>query len=362
MLSAWQNAALYEGRVVYSLTSNVSVVMQIALLFLANVSVASTLIWVVASQGTRDHRNDNYISATRHSLSGTKREWTFGVCIFARNEGPHILEWIAYHRVIGVTHFFVYDHGSHDETASVLAPLVQSGTVILHDVKHMNVRQVQGFIINDCLSKYKASVEWIAHFDVDEFLVPGPGHTLHSLFTTYAQTISAMYVYRYDYLPSGFLEDPPPTLLDCQAFMQRPSHINEHPKWVIRSRSSAWHSGGHNVVNNVTCGNAKGDVLQSCDGGTPAEDWMVPLFIAHHKTRSVAACKQKHAYNHEYFPGSWRTRQKSSYCDDLASSPAVMHPVSCALFVKETLEQMYCLNSHYFTKRFGQPATIPTCV
>jgi hypothetical protein len=318
---------------------------------------------LVASQDTRYDGNDGYTSGSRRTVSGTNSEWTFGVCLFIRNEGPHILEWIAYHRAIGVTHFFIYDHSSHDETSSVLAPLLND-TVIMHDVGHMDIRHVQPSILMDCLEKYKASVEWIAHFDADEFLVPGPGHTLHSLFTTYDNTISAVYIYRYTYLSSGFRKDPPPTLLACQAYMQRLYRINDAPKWVIRSLSSAWFSGGHNVIDNVTCGNAKGDALPSCaagNSGTPAEDWMVPLFIAHHEMRSVAACKQKQAYNHQHFPGSWRTRQKSSFCHDQASSPAVMHP-SCALFAKETLEQMYCLNSHYFTQRFGQPAIVPTCV
>ena len=32
-----------------------------------------------------------------------------------KNEGPYLLEWIAFHRVVGVDRFFIADNASTDE-------------------------------------------------------------------------------------------------------------------------------------------------------------------------------------------------------------------------------------------------------
>src|ERR1700755_2182278 len=56
---------------------------------------------------------------------------TFGVsiCAIVRNEGPYILEWIAFHRCVGVEHFFIYDNESTDETSEILQMLQEAGIV-----------------------------------------------------------------------------------------------------------------------------------------------------------------------------------------------------------------------------------------
>ena len=37
-----------------------------------------------------------------------------------RNEGSHLLEWVAHHRAIGVTHFLVYTNECDDGTDAML--------------------------------------------------------------------------------------------------------------------------------------------------------------------------------------------------------------------------------------------------
>ena len=36
-----------------------------------------------------------------------------------KNEGPFIAEWVAYHYLLGVEHFIIYDNGSTDGSAAV---------------------------------------------------------------------------------------------------------------------------------------------------------------------------------------------------------------------------------------------------
>jgi hypothetical protein len=36
------------------------------------------------------------------------------ICAIFKNEGPHLLEWLAFHNMTGVDHFVLYDNGSTD--------------------------------------------------------------------------------------------------------------------------------------------------------------------------------------------------------------------------------------------------------
>ena len=46
-----------------------------------------------------------------------------------KNEGPYVLEWVAFHRVLGIERFFIADNNSSDETTVLLAALARAGIV-----------------------------------------------------------------------------------------------------------------------------------------------------------------------------------------------------------------------------------------
>ena len=43
-----------------------------------------------------------------------------------KNEGPFIAEWVAYHYLLGVEHFVIYDNRSDDATVEVFVRLTVS--------------------------------------------------------------------------------------------------------------------------------------------------------------------------------------------------------------------------------------------
>ena len=49
-----------------------------------------------------------------------------------KNEAPYIVEWIAYHRAIGVDNFLIYTNDCADSTDEVLGRLMELGIVQLH--------------------------------------------------------------------------------------------------------------------------------------------------------------------------------------------------------------------------------------
>jgi hypothetical protein len=92
-----------------------------------------------------------------------------GVVVIIRNEAPYLSEWLAYHRALGVEHFFIYDNGSTDELHQVIEPWVNHGLVTL---VHWPLPGGQIDAYSHALRFYGPSLAWLAFFDVDEFVVP----------------------------------------------------------------------------------------------------------------------------------------------------------------------------------------------
>lgn len=92
------------------------------------------------------------------------------LCAIVRDEGPYLAEWIAFHRLVGVERFFLYDNGSTDESAAVLAPLCADGTVEVRPWPvpfHLHAAR-QAYA--DCLERVRGRVRWLGCIDLDEFL------------------------------------------------------------------------------------------------------------------------------------------------------------------------------------------------
>src|SRR5215204_456630 len=48
-----------------------------------------------------------------------------------QNEAPYLKEWIEYHRLVGVKHFYLWNNQSEDDYLSVLQPYIDKGIVEL---------------------------------------------------------------------------------------------------------------------------------------------------------------------------------------------------------------------------------------
>lgn len=48
-------------------------------------------------------------------------------CARVRNEGRYLREWLEFHLEVGVSHFYVFDDDSTDDTRAVLAPYAAAG-------------------------------------------------------------------------------------------------------------------------------------------------------------------------------------------------------------------------------------------
>jgi hypothetical protein len=96
-----------------------------------------------------------------------------------RNEAPFILEWIAWHRMIGFDHFLIHTNDCTDPTDDILKRLMTLGIVTWRQNTAGVGQAPQRTALKDAMTHdlYKAA-SWAAHIDVDEFIMihAGRGH------------------------------------------------------------------------------------------------------------------------------------------------------------------------------------------
>ena len=90
------------------------------------------------------------------------------VVAILKNEGPYLKEWLDYHLLAGVEHFYLYDNESPDNQAAVAAPYVKAGIV---DYIPLPGKAMQFVAYNDAL-RFKFQARYMAFLDGDEFIFP----------------------------------------------------------------------------------------------------------------------------------------------------------------------------------------------
>jgi hypothetical protein len=104
------------------------------------------------------------------------------MCAIYRWEGPYLREWVAFHKLMGVERFFLYDNRSEDDHLEALAPYLRDGTVELTQWP-LFPGQVQAY--TDCVERHREDSRWIAFVDIDEFLFSPTGRPLPEVLARY---------------------------------------------------------------------------------------------------------------------------------------------------------------------------------
>lgn len=95
-----------------------------------------------------------------------------GLCAIIKDEDPFLDEWIAYHMLLGVEAFFLYDNESViplRESLRKFSALRSRADLVIYDAPG---KAMQMLAYTHCLENNKKACEWIAFIDADEFIVP----------------------------------------------------------------------------------------------------------------------------------------------------------------------------------------------
>ena len=95
--------------------------------------------------------------------------YDLAVVAILKDEGHYLKEWLDYHLLAGVDHFYLYDNDSTDNQAEVVAPYVAAGLV---DYIPAPGKVMQMPVYNDAVKQFKFLCRYMAFIDGDEFIYP----------------------------------------------------------------------------------------------------------------------------------------------------------------------------------------------
>ncbi len=113
-----------------------------------------------------------------------------------QNTAPYLKEWVEYHRMVGVDHFWLYNDASTDNWEEVLAPYIQEGLVEVFYWPHSGGDWVPAQIgaFQDGMQRALGVARWAAPIDQDEFIVPMEDKTITECLSKHFSDAPAVYV------------------------------------------------------------------------------------------------------------------------------------------------------------------------
>lgn len=169
------------------------------------------------------------------------KKYDLSIVAIFKDEAPYFKEWIEYHQLVGVQHFYLYNNGSSDNFNESLEPYVANGLVTLVDwpdqdregwddkqYKWVYCTQVTAY--EDCIKGIgKEETTWLAMIDIDEFLVPTEKATMIEVLQDH-DAYSSISILWQIYGTSNIYELPSDTLLIESL------HMTGHPENGLNQR------------------------------------------------------------------------------------------------------------------------------
>jgi hypothetical protein len=107
-----------------------------------------------------------------------------------RNEARFLKEWIEFYKLMGVEHFYLFNHLSEDDYMSVLEPYIKDGMVELTHLTQDPQNKDEWYRIqlatySTVIKKVADQVEWLVIVDTDEFMFPKREQSLTAVLKQY---------------------------------------------------------------------------------------------------------------------------------------------------------------------------------
>jgi len=154
-------------------------------------------------------------------------------CCILKDEVPFIAEWLTYHSLVGVEHFFVYDNESAVPISGhpLLKKYLEAGraTVVSMPGK---TRQLPAY--SHCLENFGPSSKWIAFIDLDEFICTSEFQDIRQLLAEF-EDYACLAANWLCFGSSGHLKRPEGLVLqNYQELLTGQAHINLHIKSIVQ--------------------------------------------------------------------------------------------------------------------------------
>ena len=178
-------------------------------------------------------------------------QYEVGAAMIFRDEAPYLKEWIAYHRLVGVEHFWLFNNLSKDNYLEVLKPYIDQGLVDLYDVpidsptlNQWNTVQTRSY--NRALSYTRGKCKWLAVIDADEYIVPMETATIAEALAPYEEYPAV--ALHWLIFGTSFVERIPPDRLMIEMLLMHGSidlDENRYVKLIVKPKEAIGFNGPH---------------------------------------------------------------------------------------------------------------------
>lgn len=161
--------------------------------------------------------------------------YELSLCAIFRNEAPYLKEWIEFHKLVGVQHFYLINHLSNDDYKQVLAPYIASGEVELFECQspltdaYGFMRIVQPEEYTKIVRLAEGKTKWLAIIDSDEFLFPVESFSLLDFLKDY-EDYGGVYVF-WQMFGTSFVPKKPDDKLQIETFIWQSEKDYFYNKW-----------------------------------------------------------------------------------------------------------------------------------
>lgn len=168
-------------------------------------------------------------------------KYELSACTIFQDEASYLREWIEFHKMLGVQHFYLYNNNSSDNYMEVLKPYINKSVVEVIDwpsQPNVSFDPIQRGAYNDCIQKVKKDTRWLAIIDVDEFIVPVHANNLQDLLKNYSEA-GGLQIFWQFFGTSGVKKIPENmTLIESLTWKaQKDDALNYNFKTIVQPRA-----------------------------------------------------------------------------------------------------------------------------
>lgn len=138
-----------------------------------------------------------------HPSNKLAKKYKVSICAIFRDEAVYLKEWIEYHKLVGIEHFYMYNNFSADHYKSILEPYILNGEI---DLINWPYPQGQMSAYKDCIERFSSESQWIGFIDLDEFVVPIKNDNIYSFLQKFEKNCGAVLIYWKMFGTSGLIE------------------------------------------------------------------------------------------------------------------------------------------------------------
>jgi hypothetical protein len=158
---------------------------------------------------------------------------TVTVCAIMKDEGPYILEWVAFQKIIGVNEIIIFDNETRDGSETVLRSLARAGEIICVPWPDRPGASPQTTAYKEAMTRVRT--EWVCFIDTDEFINLHKHDSIQDFLDSFPADVSAI-AFNWRVFGSSGLETAKQGLV-IERFLQAAEvgfHTNCHVKTIAR--------------------------------------------------------------------------------------------------------------------------------